>query len=365
MTSYGINLNIRIFGGSHDEEIGVIAEGLPAGIRVDEAGLQAFMARRAPGQSKLTTSRKEPDIPVFTDGLENGVTTGGTLRAVIRNTNQRSSDYKKLAFIPRPSHADYPAMVKSHGHADLRGGGHFSGRLTAPMCIIGGILKQELERRGTFIGAHIASVGAVKDKPFDPVNLSKADFDAIPTDFPVIDRDAGEKMKEVIDAARMELDSVGGVVEFAAVGLPVGIGEHMFGGMEGRISSVVFGIPAVKGIEFGDGFASASALGSENNDPYTTDGRTITTVTNHCGGILGGMTIGMPLICRAAIKPTPSIGKPQQSVDMDKMENTTLEIGGRHDPCIVQRAVPVFEAALAIAVYDALLDSDNWEDMER
>ena len=365
MTSYGTNLNVRIFGGSHDEEIGVICEGLPAGIEVDAEQLQKFMARRAPGQSKLTTSRKEPDIPVFTSGLENGITTGDTLRAVIRNTNQRSSDYKKLAFVPRPSHADYPAMVKSSGHADLRGGGHFSGRLTAPMCILGGILKQDLERRGIFIGAHIASVGAVQDARFDPVNLTKADFDAVPSDFPVIDPAAGEKMKEVIDAARMELDSVGGVVEVAAIGLPVGIGEHMFGGMEGRISSVVFGIPAVKGIEFGDGFASAAARGSENNDPYTTDGKTITTVTNHAGGILGGMTVGTPLICRAAIKPTPSIGKPQQSVDMDKMENTILEIGGRHDPCIVQRAVPVFEAALAIAVYDALLDSENWEDMER
>ncbi len=365
MTEYGKNIKIRIYGGSHSEEIGVIAEHLPAGIAIDTDVLQKFMERRAPGRNKYSTSRKEPDVPVILSGVTDGATDGTVFQAVIRNTNQRSGDYSKLADVPRPSHADFAARVKFRDHgktADLRGGGHYSARLTAPMCIIGGILKEELAKRGIFVGAHIAHIAGIEDVPFDPVNVGKADFDAVlAKEFPVIDANSGVKMQEEIDAARMELDSVGGVVECAVVGLPVGIGEHMFGGMENRISQIIFGIPAIKGIEFGNGFGCTTLRGSENNDPFVTDGVRVTTKTNNSGGIQGGMTNGMPLIFRVALKPTPSIGREQSSVNLRTMENTTLSVTGRHDPCIVPRAVPVIEAAAAIAVFDALLDEGDLE----
>lgn len=373
MTSYGKNIEIRIFGGSHDEEIGVTVEGLPEGIVIDTERLQSFMARRAPGQNKLTTGRKEPDIPVFTSGIdEYNVTNGQTLRAVIRNTNVRSSDYDNLHTIPRPSHADYTAMIKSYGKADLRGGGHFSGRLTAPLCIVGGILKAELENFGIYIGAHVAQVGSCRDDAFDPVHVSTADFASVLAhDFPVLNPEAGEKMQQCIEDAKRELDSVGGVIECAAIGLPVGLGEHIFSGMESRIASIVFSVPAVKGVEFGEGFGAALLRGSENNDPFyadeeaiqTRDKKKIKTKTNHAGGILGGMTSGMPLLFRAAIKPTPSIGIEQDSVDLDTMENVKCTIQGRHDPFIGARAVPVIEATTAIALFDAMLDYE--EEMEK
>ena len=365
MTEYGRNLKISIYGGSHSEEIGVIAEHIPAGITVDPEALRKFMERRAPGRNKYSTSRKEPDVPVILSGVTDNTTDGETFRAVIRNTNQRSGDYSKLADVPRPSHADYAARIKFRDHgdtADLRGGGHYSARLTAPLCIIGGILKTELEKRGIFVGAHIYSIAGIPDVPFDPVNVGKVDFDAVLShEFPVTDVSAGEKMQEAIDAARMDLDSVGGIVECAVTGLPVGIGEHIFGGMENRIAQVIFGIPAVKGIEFGSGFAGSSLRGSENNDPFVTDGVRVTTKTNNSGGIQGGMTNGMPIVFRAALKPTPSIAKEQDSVNLHTMENTKLSITGRHDPCIVPRAVPVIEAAAAIAVFDALLDKGDIE----
>ena len=247
--------------------------------------------------------------------------------------------------------------MKYGDSVDLRGGGHFSGRLTAPMCIAGGICLQMLERRGITVGAHVASVGSVCDDNFDPVSLSKADIDALHAHaFPTLSEEKGEMMKREIGSARLELDSVGGVVECAAIGLPIGLGEHMFAGVEGRISAIVFSIPAVKGIEFGLGFGSARLRGSQNNDPFFTDGEKIYTKTNNCGGILGGMTDGMPLIFRAAVKPTPSIGKEQDSVSLSKMENVKLTVGGRHDPCILPRSVPVFESACAIAIMDMLLD---------
>lgn len=365
MTEYGRNIKISIYGGSHSEEIGVIAKNLPSGIRVDRDVLQKFMERRAPGRNKYSTSRKEPDVPVILSGVADDATDGSTFRAVIRNTNQRSGDYSKLADVPRPSHADYAARIKFRDHgeaADLRGGGHYSARLTAPLCIIGGILKAELEKRGIYIGAHIHSIAGIPDLPFDPVNVGKADFDTVLShEFPVTDIEAGAKMQEAIDAARMELDSVGGVVECAVVRLPVGIGEHIFGGMENRISQVIFGVPAVKGIEFGGGFGCTTLRGSQNNDPFVTDGVRVTTKTNNSGGIQGGMTNGMPIVFRVALKPTPSIAKEQDSVNLRTMENTKLSITGRHDPCIVPRAVPVIEAAAAIAIFDALLDKGEIE----
>lgn len=354
-THYGKNIDIEIYGGSHDEKIGVIIKGLPVGFAIDNEKLLAFMARRAPGKDEFSTKRREPDQPVFLSGVTDSVITSDTVHAVIYNTNQRSADYKSTAFIPRPSHADYAAKMKYGDGVDLRGGGHFSGRLTAPMCIAGGICLQILEARGIHIGAHLYSVGSASDQPFDPIKVCKDDFEKVHlSDFPAIDDVSAQKMKAEISAAREDGDSIGAVVECAAIGLPAGLGEHMFDGVENRISSIVFGIPAVKGIEFGNGFDCAKLRGSQNNDPFRTDGKTVLTSSNNCGGILGGMTNGMPLIFRAAMKPTPSIFQEQQSVDMTAMTNVNFSIKGRHDPCVAVRAVPVFEAAAAIAVFDML-----------
>ena len=357
MTTYGKNIKLTIYGGSHDERIGMILSGIPAGEKIDMDRLVEFMKRRAPGNNAYSTKRREPDIPVFLSGIDNGVTNGENIEAVIYNTNQHSTDYSSLKDIPRPSHADYPARLKYGEEVDLRGGGHFSGRLTAPMCIAGGICLQMLERRGILIAAHIRSVADISDTRFDPVSVCAEDFKALKShSFPTIDEDAGEAMQKKIECARLNLDSVGGVIECAAIGLGVGLGEHMFDGVEGRIASIVFGIPAVKGIEFGLGFGSSALLGSQNNDQFYTDGEKIYTRTNNCGGILGGMTDGMPLIFSAALKPTPSIGMVQQSVSLSRMENVELTVVGRHDPCVVPRAVPVFEVACAIAITDMLMD---------
>ena len=361
-TSYGKNLNISIYGGSHDDCIGIKATGLPQNFEFSRAELCAFMARRAPGQNGFSTTRKEADAPVFLSGVhedgDSAVLNGDELHAIIKNTSQRSADYSDLSFIPRPSHADFAARMKYGEQVDLRGGGHFSGRLTAPLCIVGGICLQYLRSKGITVSAHLYSIGGVKDTPFDLASVSNTELDLLASrsDFPVLDLAAGEKMKNVIAAVRDEGDSVGGIVECAVLGLPAGLGEHMFDGVENRISSIVFGIPAVKGIEFGNGFECASLTGSVNNDPFVTDGQKIYTSTNNCGGILGGMTNGMPLVFRAAMKPTPSIFKEQNSVDMVSMSPVKLNIKGRHDPCVVLRAIPVFEAAAAIAVCDMLLD---------
>ena len=359
-TSYGKNINITIYGGSHDSEIGIFAKGLPAGFAFDRDELLAFMKRRAPGQNSMSTQRKEPDAPEFMSGVAEGdILTGETLHAVIKNTNQRSSDYSDTAFIPRPSHADFAARQKYGEGVDLRGGGHFSGRLTAPMCIVGGICLQYLKTLGIEVAAHVYAVGNVYDTPFDPVEVGEKEFELLRSrlEFPVLCEQAGQKMRMLIEEARAEGDSVGGIVECAVTGLPAGLGEHMFDGVENRIAGIIFGIPAVKGIEFGEGFGSARLRGSENNDPFVTDGERIYTATNRAGGILGGMTTGMPLVFRGAIKPTPSIFKEQDSVDMTAMKPVKLKIKGRHDPCIVLRALPVFEAAAAIAICDLLADS--------
>ena len=356
-TTYGKNLKITIYGGSHDAEIGVIAEGLPSGFSIDMQALGRFMERRAPGRDALSTARREPDAPVFLSGVENDTLNGETLKAVIYNKNQYSTDYKNLELIPRPSHADFAARAKYGENVDLRGGGHFSGRLTAPMCIVGGICLQYLSSRGIHVGAHAYCIGNSYDAPFDMVNLDADTLKkAAISPYPFIDSTAGEAMLAEIEAARDDGDSVGGIVECGVIGVPAGLGEHMFDGIENRIAQIVFGIPAVKGIEFGLGFGSSHLHGSENNDPFYTDGEKIYTKTNNAGGILGGMSSGAPIVFRAAMKPTPSIYKEQDSVNMRTMTNTKLSIVGRHDPCIVLRAVPVFEAAAAIAITDLLLD---------
>ncbi len=367
MTTYGKNIKISVYGGSHDPEIGVRVTGLPRGIRIDIPKLMRFMSRRAPGKNAFSTKRREGDVPVFRGGVDLIsedvlVTNGDELHAVIVNSNMRSGDYSNLSDVPRPSHADFAARMKYGEGVDLRGGGHFSGRLTAPLCIAGGICLQALEVMGIRIGAHVYSVGEIKDTPFDPISPDPVLFDRIAEkEFPAIDEEAESRMRALIEEARLDSDSVGGVVECAAVGVPMGMGEHMFDGMEGRISAMVFSIPAVKGIEFGLGFGSTLLRGSENNDPFVTDGKTVRTSTNRCGGILGGMTDGMPILFRAAMKPTPSIGKEQDSVNLRTMENVKLTIGGRHDPCVVPRAVPVFEAALALVLFDAMQDGKEVE----
>ena len=359
MTSYGKNIRISVYGGSHDPEIGLTAEGIPQGIAIDEDSVRAFMKRRAPGAGDLSTARKEADELVFLSGVENGTTDGGTLKIVIKNTDARSGDYPVTMTVPRPSHADYPAYVKYRGPADLRGGGHFSGRLTALLCALGAILTGELERRGVTIGAHILRTGDITDEKFDPVGINAETLRGIKAkEFPTLSDSAGKLMKSRIALAGNENDSVGGVIECAAVGLEPGVGEHMFSGME-------FSIPAVKGVDFGIGFDGVRMSGSEYNDSYYTDGKSVFTETNNSGGICGGMTTGMPLVFRAAVKPTPSIGIRQRTVDLSDMTNTEITVGGRHDPCILPRAVPVVEAACAIAVFDAMLDTDDVGLMER
>ena len=365
-TSYGKNLKISIYGASHAEEIGIVASGLPEGFVFDLGELSEFMARRAPGSNNLSTPRKEADTPVFEAGVDmlegnKAVLSGEELRAVIKNTSARSSDYSNLTFVPRPSHADFAARMKYGEKVDLRGGGHFSGRLTAPMCIVGGICLQYLKAKGIRIAAHLYSIGEVKDTPFDLAKVTTKDFDLLEqrSDFPVLDSSIKQSMIDRIGNARENGDSVGGIIECAVLGIPAGLGEHMFDGVENRISSIIFSIPAVKAIEFGNGFECASLSGSENNDPFITDGENIYTATNNCGGILGGMTNGMPLVFRSAMKPTPSIFKEQDSVDMVSMKPVKLSIKGRHDPCVALRAVPVFEAAAAIAVCDMLFDTLN------
>jgi len=356
-SQYGKKLRISIFGQSHSPAIGVNIDGLPAGINIDTDELRSFLKRRAPGQSDISTARTEDDSPEILSGLAGGVTCGAPLAIIIRNKDARSADYRELRDIPRPSHADYAAHIKYGGHQDAAGGGHFSGRLTAPLCAAGGICLQILRNLGIHVGAHILLIDGVEDGPFDPVNISPADLDSIRVNpLPVVRREAGENMKLRILEAREKGDSVGGVVECAAVGLPAGLGDPMFDGIENRIAGIVFGIPGAKGIEFGSGFAGSERRGSENNDSFYMDGKNVKTRTNNSGGILGGITNGMPVLFRVAFKPTPSIGNEQNSVSLSREENTVLLIKGRHDPCIVPRAVPCVEAAAAIALYDAYLD---------
>ena len=347
-SSYGENLRLTVFGQSHSKAIGMVLEGIPANNEIDTQKLNKFLARRAPGKNKYSTPRLEADEPEFLSGMVDNKTCGAPISAVIYNQNTRSQDYENLKTVPRPSHADYTAQIKYFGAQDVCGGGHFSGRLTAPMCISGGICLQLLEKEGIQVFARIKSIGNVEDD-------NEFDSSVADKEFPTVSEQAGEKMKKLIEQKRLQGDSVGGIIECIVLGLPAGLGDPMFDGMENKISQIVFGIPAIKGIEFGLGFACAQKSGSENNDEFCIVDGKIQTKTNNCGGILGGITNGMPLVFRVAVKPTPSIAIEQNSVDLIENKETTLKIEGRHDPCIVPRAVPCVEAAAAIAVYDALL----------
>lgn len=364
-STFGSALRVTVFGQSHSQAVGCVVEGLPSGHVVDMEALRRFMARRAPGQGPWTTPRKEADLPRIVSGLNpKGATCGAPLAVVIENTNTRSRDYDNLMAVPRPGHADYTAWAKWHGNQDVPGGGHFSGRLTAPLCAAGGIALQMLAERGVRVGAHLLSVADVRDEPLCALDNAPASqvrlqgqLDALADGrtFPTIDDAAGKAMLDAIDDARRELDSVGGVVECVATGMPAGVGSPMFDGIENLVARAAFGVPAVKGVEFGRGFEAARLRGSEDNDPYRMVDGSVTPVTNNAGGALGGITTGAPVLFRMALKPTSSISRPQESVDLTSGSDATLEVHGRHDPCVATRAVPVAEAICALALLDALL----------
>jgi len=359
LSCIGQKINIQIEGESHGDYLKGIISGLPKGEAIDEDYIAVQMARRAPGKDATSTPRREADKVEFIGGLKNGFTTGEPLEFIIRNTNTHSSDYDDLKYTPRPSHADYPAFVKYKGEADMRGSGHFSGRLTAPLTAMGAICRQILSRRGIAVGGHVLNIGEVFDIGFDPVTVSEKQLNELSLKyFATISDEAQTEMREVILETGKNGDSIGGCVEIAVTGMPVGIGNHMFGGVENVVSSVVYGVPAVKGVSFGAGFDFGYLLGSEANDPYYFDGKKVVTATNNCGGIVGGMTTGMPVIIKAALKPTPSIFKEQNTVNLQTNENVMLSIKGRHDPCIVPRALPAVEAAVAVAI-TMLLANDN------
>lgn len=352
---WGNKIKISIFGGSHTEAIGVTIDGLPAGERINTGALLLQMSRRAPGQDKTATARKEADIPEILCGLLDGVTTGAPLTAIIRNTNQHSKDYSDLKVHPRPGHADYTAYLRYQGNNDIRGGGHFSGRLTAPMVLAGAICRQILERRGVRIAAHALSIADVMDSSFDPVEPDRELMQRLNSEyFAVIDPAAKEEMYQAIESARLSADSVGGTVECVITGLPAGLGDPMFGRVENVVSSIVFGIPAVKGLSFGAGFKASELRGSENNDTFYYDGDTVKTKTNNAGGVLGGITSGMPVVFTTVFKATPSIGMEQDTVDLENKTDSKLVIKGRHDPCIVPRAISVVEAAAALAALELM-----------
>lgn len=354
-STYGDKIKISVFGESHGNGIGVVIDGLPAGVKIDMDRVLVQMARRAPGKDKTATPRLEKDFPNVLSGMLDNTLTGAPLCAVIENTNTRSGDYSNLLSCPRPGHSDYAAFVKYNGANDIKGGGHFSGRITAPIVFAGAVCRQILEQKDIKIAAHIASIGNVDDERFNPVEIENSLIEKLNLSaFALIDDSAEQKMRDEVEKARTSLDSVGGTIECAVTGIEAGIGDPMFDGVEGVIAKAVFGVPAIKGIEFGKGFELARMRGSQSNDPFRYKDGKVVTETNNMGGILGGITNGMPVIFRAAVKPTPSISQKQKTVDLQKKENAELEIHGRHDPCIVPRAVPVIEAVTAIAIINMM-----------
>ncbi len=352
----GNKIKLSVFGESHGEAIGCVIDGLPAGIRLDTDKIYLDMARRAPGKDKTATPRLEKDIPHILSGVVNNVTTGAPLAMIIENTNTKSGDYENIMKVPRPSHSDYPAYVKYGGFNDVRGGGHFSGRLTAPIVFAGAVAKQILTEKGITIGAHIKKIGAVSDAEFDMNDVSAELLNTLnKSSFSVISAEAEEKMRAEIEKYRADNNSVGGEIECAVTGLSAGLGGNMFDTVEGRLSQLLFAIPAVKGVQFGKGFGFAESNAKAVNDEYEIKDGRVALKSNNNGGVLGGLTSGAPLIVGVAVKPTPSIAAEQNSVNLETMENTKLTVSGRHDPCIVPRAVPVVEAAVALGILDIIL----------
>lgn len=357
---WGNGIKISIFGESHGKAIGVNIDGLKAGILLDIDKIRREMKRRAPGNNEYSTSRKEEDEFEILSGYFEGRTTGTPLCAIIYNTNKKTEDYSELENTMRPSHGDYTGYVKYGGFNDYRGGGHFSGRLTAPLVFAGAICKQLLESRGIAIGSHISRIGEEQEELFDPVSVDPSTLKLLAGKaFPVLNAKSEALMKGVIARAKEQKDSVGGVVETAVLGMEPGIGEPFFDSVESTLAHLIFSIPGVKGLEFGAGFDISKLTGSEANDEYYMDGEEVKTYSNNNGGILGGITDGMPIVFRTAIKPTASIGRLQRTIDVEKKENVELEVHGRHDPCIVPRAVPVVEAVTAIALLDLIIISQK------
>lgn len=362
---FGTSVRVSLFGQSHSDALGVCVDGLPAGFCLDQQALAAFMARRAPGQDVWSTPRKEADVPHFVSGLNpDGYTCGAPLCALIKNTNTHSADYDTLRRIPRPGHADFPAQQKWLGFQDVAGGGHFSGRLTAALCVAGGIALQMLKQVDINIAAHLSEVAGIADDSFAAYTNDASSLQTLSNQmqvlhdgrtFPVLNDEVSTQMQQAIAQARHTHDSVGGVIECVATGLPTGVGGPLFDGIESAIARIIFGIGGVKGLEFGRGFAVSSMRGSEHNDAYRMDQKTVVPTTNNAGGNLGGLTTGAPLLFRIAIKPTSSIGLEQDSVDMEQKTNAQLNVVGRHDPCIAPRAVPVAEAIMALALLDQLI----------
>jgi chorismate synthase len=363
MSSFWNNrITFSIFGESHGPAIGIVIDNLPPGEYIDKEKLLQFMARRAPKKDGTTTPRGEKDLPQIMSGVLNERTTGAPLCAMIQNTDTRSKDYSNLAKLPRPGHADYTGAMRYQGFNDVRGGGHFSGRLTAPLCFAGAVCGQILERRGIYTGAHIASIHGINDDMFHSTKVTKSDLLAVrEKDFPVINDEQGQAMREDILKAREGCESLGGIIECVSVNVPAGIGSPMFEGLENSIAQLVFGIPAVKGLEFGAGFKVAEMVGSQDNDSfYIDENGHVKTRTNNHGGILGGISSGMPITLNVAIKPTASIAKPQETVDFRAKKNEILQVKGRHDPCIVPRAVPCVEAAVNIALLSHMMNYPNF-----
>lgn len=356
MNTFGQHIRLTIFGESHGTAIGAVLDGLPSGEHIDWDAVRVEMARRAPGKNALSTARSEKDAFSIDSGYFNEYTTGTPLCMRIVNGDHHSKDYDQLRHVMRPGHADYAGKIRYNGFNDYRGGGHFSGRLTAPLVFAGAVASQILARHGIYIGAHILQIGTVMDSTFCMTGESHERLNQLKTaTLPVLDNEKAAPMEEAILQAKHENDSIGGVIECMAIGMPAGIGNPFFGSVESHLSQMMFSIPAVKGIEFGDGFALAGMRASQGNDAFYYDEGIVKTKTNHNGGINGGITNGMPIVFRLAIKPTPSISQAQQTIDTDTKENCTLEITGRHDPCIVQRAVPVVEAAAAWTLLDMYL----------
>ena len=357
-STWNRTLKLSIFGESHGPAIGMTLDNLPAGELINIEELRAFTDRRTAKKGDNTsTARTEPDLPELISGYFEGKTTGTPLTGIIRNTDTRSADYNNVSRLARPGHADYTGQVRYHGANDFRGGGHFSGRLTAPLTLAGGICKQILERRGIYIASHVLSIKDVSEERFNPINIPLETIQVLQKmRFPLLVPQIEEKMRAVIETARLNQDSVRGTLECGILGLPAGIGSPMFDGIENVLSSIIFGIPAVKGIEFGEGFGASSLFGSENNDPFYLEQNKVKTNTNHHGGILGGISSGMPVIFRVAIKPTPSISQPQQTVDVKKSEEAVISVKGRHDPCVAIRAAVVLEAVTNIAVLDLMME---------
>ena len=359
---YGMNIKMSIYGESHGKAVGVVLDGLPPGLALDEEAIASEMARRAPGQSALTTARKESDAVEIQSGFFNGFTTGTPLCARIANSDQHSKDYSILKDKMRPGHGDYAGNVRYQGYNDYRGGGHFSARLTAPLVFAGAVAKQSLAQYGITVGAHILRIHDIVEPSFNPLGESEATLKAIDSKaFPVINDAIGAQMQNCILTAKGVLNSVGGVIELMAINLPAGLGAPYFDSVESRLSQILFSVPAVKGIEFGEGFGFAQLTGAEANDQMHYEDGKVRCFTNHNGGITGGLTNGMPLLFRVAMKPTPSISREQKTVSLAEQSDTTLTIVGRHDPCIVQRAVPVIEAVTAWTLWDLLIEAKKWE----